>query len=46
MKMGAKVFGATTFGPYSKIGEVSNVVILASPARARWLFRNSVLGMV
>lgn len=46
MKMGAKVFGATTFGPYSKIcGEVSNVVIFGFTSKGHdGYLGNSVLG--
>lgn len=46
MKMGAKVFGPTTFGPYVKIcGEVSNVVIFAYSSKGHdGYLGNSVIG--
>lgn len=46
MKMGAKIYGATTVGPYSKIGgEVNNSVIIANSNKGHDGFLgNSVLG--
>lgn len=46
LKMGAKVYGATTIGPYSKVGgEVSNSVIFGCSNKAHDGFLgNSVLG--
>jgi len=46
LKMGAKIYGATTIGPYSKVGgEVSNSVILGYSNKAHDGFLgNSVIG--
>ncbi len=46
VKMGAKIYGATTVGPYSKVGgEISNSVILGYTNKAHDGFLgNSVLG--
>lgn len=46
LKMGAKIYGATTIGPYSKVGgEVSNSVILGYSNKAHDGFMgNSVIG--
>ncbi|MEL6865441.1 MAG: GlmU family protein [Bacteroidota bacterium] len=46
LKMGAKVYGATTVGPYSKIGgEVNNVVVTGYSSKGHEGFLgNSVLG--
>lgn len=46
IKMGAKIYGATTIGPYSKVGgEVNNVVIFGYSNKAHdGFFGNSVIG--
>jgi UDP-N-acetylglucosamine diphosphorylase/glucosamine-1-phosphate N-acetyltransferase len=46
VKMGAKIYGATTIGPYSKVGgELNNVVILGYSNKAHDGFiGNSVIG--
>lgn len=46
LKMGAKIYGATTIGPYSKVGgEVSNSVILANSNKAHdGYLGNSIIG--
>jgi len=46
VKMGAKIYGATTVGPYSKVGgELNNVVILGYSNKAHdGFFGNSVIG--
>lgn len=46
IKMGAKIYGATTIGPHSKVGgEVNNVVIFGYSNKAHdGFFGNSVIG--
>lgn len=46
LKMGAKIYGGTTIGPYSKIGgELNNVVIFGYSNKAHdGFFGNSVIG--
>jgi UDP-N-acetylglucosamine diphosphorylase/glucosamine-1-phosphate N-acetyltransferase len=46
LKMGAKIYGATTIGPYSKVGgEVNNTVILSHSNKAHeGYLGNSVIG--
>lgn len=46
LKMGAKIYGGTTIGPYSKIGgELNNVVIFGYTNKAHdGFFGNSVIG--
>jgi len=46
LKMGAKIYGGTTIGPYSKVGgEINNVVILGYSNKAHEGFLgNSVIG--
>jgi UDP-N-acetylglucosamine diphosphorylase/glucosamine-1-phosphate N-acetyltransferase len=46
LKMGAKIYGATTIGPYSKVGgEVNNVVILGCSNKGHeGYLGNSVIG--
>ena len=46
LKMGAKIYGATTIGPHSKVGgEVNNTVIIAHSSKAHeGYLGNSVLG--
>lgn len=46
VKMGAKIYGATTVGPFSKVGgELNNVVILGYSNKAHdGFFGNSVIG--
>ena len=46
VKMGARIYGATTIGPYSKVGgELNNVVIFGYSNKAHdGFFGNSVLG--
>ncbi len=46
LKLGAKIYGATTLGPYSKVGgELANVVIFGYSNKAHdGFFGNSVIG--
>jgi UDP-N-acetylglucosamine diphosphorylase/glucosamine-1-phosphate N-acetyltransferase len=46
LKMGAKIYGATTLGPYCKVGgEVNNAVLLAHSSKAHeGYLGNSVIG--
>ena len=46
LKMGAKIYGATTIGPYSKVGgEVNNAVIIANSNKSHdGYLGNSVIG--